>query len=204
MKSFIGLTLLALIISSCSGGHDHDHHDHDHTHTESHAHHDHSHHDHDHEHHHGDSERSDNLSPHVHGQMQLSIAVDGSNIYFQFGGSSDSLIGFEHEPKTEAEKKEWGQVQESWTTSALIELFSLEKSNCHVHSSVAEILPYGNHANIEIEGHIMCNTPLDGSTLELDLFSMYTGLQRVQLEVLTEEQAYSRRFTRPDKVSFEL
>lgn len=181
------LLAIALILTSCFS-HDHSHdHDHDHAHHHSHSDSDKDHHDHHHHHHSDGHHHHGSLGAHVHGHMNLSLAVDGKSLFFTLSGSSDGMLGIERKPETEQEKKQWAVIQQTWGRENLLDLFHFTRDlGCHVHGSEVELHIDGSHADIEIEGHIMCNQDITNTTLTSAFMAMYPGIEKLRVDVLPD------------------
>ena len=198
------LLLSLLIFQACDS--DHDHHDHkDHDHKEhDHAHHKDTHsrsHDHDHGHH-----SSGSLAAHSHGELYLSMAVDDNELAFHLTGSSEALIGFEHDPKTEAQKSVFQALEEYWSSENILNVFDFSKNlNCHTHHSSVNLRTHGNHAEIDINGHIMCNQPIQEVVLSSDFMKNYENLLKLRVDVLpTNVAPFSRSFEKGQRIELEL
>lgn len=110
--------LLGLVCAACAPGalaqddHDHAHHGsaHDHDHDDHHQAADHADHDHDqgHDHDHDQGEGEDDAlaaggAPHVHGHAELLMALDGQALFVEFRSPLWNILGFEHQPRTQAQ-----------------------------------------------------------------------------------------------------
>lgn len=58
--------------------------------------------------------------PHVHGLIQLDIAVEQDKMLVILKCPAESLIGFEYRPKTDEEKKIVQKVKTMWKKSFLL------------------------------------------------------------------------------------
>lgn len=203
MKRFLACAFI-LSITGCFS-HDHDSHDHTHDHSnhDHHAHHD------DHNgsgihHHHS----HDNLGAHVHGEMDMSIAVEGRNIFFEISGASDGMLGFEHEPKTEEQTEAWNSLRSYWSRSNTMDVFSFDQSiNCHGHSSEVQMLipEGGGHSNLLIQGQIMCNSDVSGLKLQSGFLDHFQRLHKLNIEVLADSvDPYTLTITSSDQFDFQL
>ena len=48
---------------------------------------------------------AENFAAHEHGVANLMLSQEGNEVMMELDGASDSLLGFEHQPKTEAEEQ---------------------------------------------------------------------------------------------------
>lgn len=75
---------------------------------------------------------------HDHGSAKLDIAVDGMNVVIEFESPAHDIYGFEHKPKSEAEKKKVADVNKKLVDEAA-SLFSLPSNlGCKVTSASVE------------------------------------------------------------------
>ncbi|MEM9938905.1 MAG: DUF2796 domain-containing protein [Pseudomonadota bacterium] len=168
----------------------HAHDDHDHDHDEDHAHegeHDHEdehahedgHDDHDHDHDHAGGEA------HVHGESDLLIAIEGENVSVSFESPLANLIGFEHEPKTDAESEAYNAMRDSLAESDTVLSFS-EAADCTHYSSETSIRRSGDHATLIADYEFTCSDVdalTDGTVLA---FAAFAGIESMDVVVVSE------------------
>ncbi len=91
-------------------------------------------------------------SAHVHGFASINLAIDGDELQIEFVSPAESIVGFEYEPSTAAERKAVADA------TALLrdpgKLFSLPASaGCKLHEVEAEQHTEGEHDAQDEHGH---------------------------------------------------
>ncbi|PMH42553.1 hypothetical protein BCU68_14030 [Vibrio sp. 10N.286.49.B3] len=90
---------------------------------------------------------------HVHGLVEFNIAQDGSDLLVEITAPGADVVGFEHAPKTDAEKEAISKV----TAKLLLanNLFTLSApANCTLtHKTVVNTLESGEHKHCDHEDH---------------------------------------------------
>lgn len=74
---------------------------------------------------------------HVHGVAQVFIAQEGNEVQWEFHSPAYNVLGFEHEPHSDAEKAALAQLNTHLTDMPLLLL-----ANCHEHAREVS-LPWG-------------------------------------------------------------
>ena len=67
------------------------------------------------------------LSAHLHGHVELNVAVDGKTLFVEVHSPSQSFLGFEHRPHTDQQKALWFSVKSQWEKKTS-ELFQIDSS----------------------------------------------------------------------------
>lgn len=132
---------------------------------------------------------------HVHGQVQVDVTVDGPLLSVRLEAPLDSLVGFEHRPRTAAQK------QAAQTALARIEdvpswLRPAAAAGCEVagrklDADALQPAPAGadqpaghaEHADLVAEIELRCATPAALKTLDLALFQAFPRIRRVDVRV---------------------
>jgi len=135
---------------------------------------------------------------HVHGVATLQIAVDGSTLHLNFSSPLDSLLGFEHQPRSE---KQIASVRHmSNQLRQADRMFQpTVAAGCTLKSSSLEspVLETGEHKAHDHEGHdhmdlkgeylFHCAKPNELHDLEVNLFSSFSGLRQLKIEAVTPQ-----------------
>ncbi len=120
---------------------------------------------------------------HDHGHAKLSIAIDNDLIGFDLEIPGDDVFGFEHPPKTDAEKKTVDDAMATLNGKAL-ELFVLPADlGCAAQAAKATRNQEGSHADVDATYKIKCAEPLAGAELKLGLFKVFSRLKEVKVQV---------------------
>lgn len=141
---------------------------------------------HDHKHHHHDHKNEgQNLAAHVHGEANMSIAIDQKIIAIEYNGPAETILGFEHEPKTDAEKKLLENAKNKWEKDFLT-LVSPDKSlNCKMTQSKFQLNVKDGHADIEAEAALSCDK--SATSIAINMIANYPRIKTLKLDVLTAE-----------------
>lgn len=83
--------------------------------------------------------QTSSLDAHVHGEAELMIAIENSNIEMQFVSPAANIYGFEHEPSTDEQLDAVARAEDVFSHTD--ELFVFEGANCGL-SEVELDLPY--------------------------------------------------------------
>jgi Protein of unknown function (DUF2796) len=148
---------------------------------------------------------------HVHGHIQLGVAVDGKHISVDIDTPLESLLGFEHAPRTSGEKKlaaEWAQ--------RLREGGSLLRFNPEAQCKLiqtdldAPVLGLGNkptspshhkddggHADLEGTWSFECSAPEALRSLELSFFKHSPHAQVMQVQWVKGNKQGKQTLKRP-------
>lgn len=154
--------------------------------------HSHSHHDHDH--------KGESLSAHVHGEVQLSLAVDGQQMALEIKSPAESLLGFEHRPKNEQQKTKWSELQASWKKNLWGIIEFPEDLKCTPNNQEIQMKADDGHADIEASALIDCQTNLASKEIKLIMMRQFASIKKLKVDVLPSNQsAYSREIIRSDK-----
>jgi hypothetical protein len=200
-RSILGVLVLVIALAA-TGCFSHKHDDH--------AHHDHGHHHHNHDHdldgsgiHHHDGP----LGAHVHGEMNLSLVVENNLLTYELSGAADGLLGFEHAPKTEEEQRAWANLRSYWSRERLLEIFQFNRDlNCHIHESdIQMLIPDKGHANLLLNGLIMCEKAVQDVRLTLSFHKDFQNLHKLSVEALPDGKSpMTREFKSSEQIEIQL
>lgn len=123
---------------------------------------------------------------HVHGSADVNMAFDGKKGKIEFHVPADSLFGFEHEAKSKKDKatKEAALKNLSEKINDMIVFDS--KLSCEVKMEIYEVIQKKNHADVEAEYGVHCQSPVAGSTITFDLQKVFPRLKKVKVNVLAD------------------
>ena len=150
-------------------------------------------HDHDHAHH-------DSLSAHEHGAAELDAALDGSTLEIELRSPAVNLVGFEHTPSSEADKRKiadarkqleqpnglFGLPAAAGCTLAETELESpLFEGEAHDDEHEHDGDHESQHSEIHAHYHFDCSTPRALQALDLQgLFKAFPGTHKIQAQLI--------------------
>ena len=152
-------------------------------------------HDHDHDHH-------DSLGAHEHGAAELDAALDGSMLEIELRSPAMNLVGFEHAPSSDADKRKIADARErleqpdalfglpaaagcklaeTELESPLFEGEAHDHGDEHEHDGDHE----SQHSEIHVHYHFDCATPQAIQALDLQaLFKAFPGTKKIQAQLI--------------------
>jgi hypothetical protein len=144
---------------------------------------------------------------HVHGVARLGVVVQDQAVSITFESPLQSLIGFEHWPTTPAQVAAANDLRTRMRTAR--ELFSFDAAaGCGLAKADAESAIFGPaasatsgaHADLDASFEFRCARPERLTQLEVGLFAVYPGLQRLDVEVVTDRGQFRRDLKRPSRM----
>lgn len=131
---------------------------------------------------------------HVHGQAELDIAIEESSIALMLVSPLDNILGFEHTPRTDAERKQADDAQKALaqgdrlfvidegagcTTEKISVPTLYEDAHNHGHSGHA-----GMHADAELTVQYRCASGHNVKVIDTAaLFDAFPRLQTLQVQL---------------------
>ena len=131
---------------------------------------------------------------HSHGVADLKIAAEGKKIAIEFESPADSIYGFEHTPKTEADKKKQAdglqRLKEKFSN-----LVGFDKSlGCVVKTESVEVLQgRGNHSEVRSKFEFECEKTVAGTEIKVDFSSEFPAIQTIRTQVVSGEKQQGLR-----------
>jgi len=127
-------------------------------------------------------------SAHVHGQAELSIAIEHNTVFLSFVAPAESLVGFEHQASSAAEIKKVTLLKQQLANSQSI--FKVVDGQCEVndkHLDMAMIEPsahagehhHNDHAEISVNYQLKCKQIENLSTITLSAFESFEYLKKI-------------------------
>ncbi len=144
---------------------------------------------------------------HVHGGGTLNIAFDGANGKAEFKAASEGILGFEHEAKSEKDKKALAkavsQFEQDFGKFVSIdstlgceftkELIGMQKDEDHDEDAAEDHKKKGEHSDFVANLNIKCSKPIKGSKLVVD-FSAFKHLKDLDITVLADDVQKSAEY----------
>lgn len=131
---------------------------------------------------------------HVHGVVKLDVAVQGATLSVQLEAPLDSLVGFEHRPRTDAQRQAAAAALRQLNDGAA--LFKPDAAagctltrtevNGDALQPAAPGSPApkdGGHADLDASYEFTCTTPAQLAGLEQALFSTFKRISRIEVQV---------------------
>lgn len=133
---------------------------------------------------------------HVHGVATLQLALDDSLLHLNLSSPLDSLLGFEHQPRTEKQKTAVRHMADQLhQAERLFQPTVAARCTLKTYSLESPVLETGKHKEHEHEGHehadldaefvFYCAKPNELRDLEVNLFTYFPGLLRLKTEAAT-------------------
>lgn len=132
--------------------------------------------------------------PHEHGALKLDVAIEGRKLVIAMEAPLDNLIGFEHAPRTDAERKAAAEVLARLRSPDKgTPLFAADAaarcalSKAEVQAPVlepgAKAAAKDEHADLDASYEFTCAQPGELRTLDVGLFEAYPRTRRIDVQV---------------------
>lgn len=141
-------------------------------------------------------------APHEHGIAALRVAIDGDLLQIEFASPLDNLVGFEHAPRTDKQRKALADAEN--TLNRFERLFVVPKAaGCELTGTELEH-PFGDHAGhdhehkhdqkdehkeehddhaeLSVTYTLRCAAPGALDTLQVKLFDAFPRTSRIRAE----------------------
>lgn len=132
--------------------------------------------DHDHDHDHGDEFEQHGV--HEHGNVTFNVALEGQQLIVELDAPADNVVGFEHAPRTDAEKARI-RDQAAWLQAGKELIAFSPAAACRFQEAKLDAPEWKegeSHAEYEVRLTYRCDQPQRLEWLQLSLLS---GLQEV-------------------------
>ena len=142
---------------------------------------------------------------HVHGLVNVNVAVEGATLTLQVEAPLDSLVGFEHRPRTDAQRlaaqaavKQMNDAA-SWAKPDAAAQCTLAKTE--VNAEALEPAKPGvkdnTHADLDATVTFTCKAPEKLAALDLGLFDAFKRIERITVQVATTKGQSKQTLRRP-------
>ena len=131
---------------------------------------------------------------HIHGTAELSVVVDADSLLLELTTPAANLVGFEHPPRTDAERSAVDQARSTLEDGAALFVPNAE-AECVQISHLARLdlgsAPDHDHGDEEVhadahgEWAFTCAKPVLLSQLDVRLFEHFPGKERLRVELAT-------------------
>lgn len=148
-------------------------------------------------------------SAHVHGLIQLDVAIDAKTLTVQIEAPLDSLLGFEHRPRT-AEQKQAAdtllkQMNDSATlirpeSAALCKPTKVSVESEALQSTKPADEKDGEHADLDASYEFTCEQPDKLTFIEIGFFDAFKRIQKIQVQVAGPKGQLKQTLKRPAKM----
>jgi hypothetical protein len=126
---------------------------------------------------------------HQHGVGRLEVALDGGALRIALDSPADSFLGFEHAPRTDAQRQTVARVEQQLRQPA--QLFTpAGGAACQAETPRTEIKlpPPGSretHSEIEAEWGWQCAQPAALGHVDVGLFKAFPRLKELRVRIVT-------------------
>jgi hypothetical protein len=137
----------------------------------------------------GAAARGGHHHAHQHGVATLQVSLEGGRLQIALESPADSVVGFEHAPRTETQKASVARAEARLKQPA--ELFALPAAaECRPEPARVEMrLPAPGstdvHSEIEAEWRWTCAKPEALAWVDVQLFKAFSRLKQLRAEVVT-------------------
>ncbi|MDB5770027.1 MAG: hypothetical protein JWM42_401 [Burkholderia sp.] len=130
-------------------------------------------------------------SAHVHGAARMQVAVEGNTLELELISPLDSLLGFEHAPRNEQQRKSVQAMSEKFRKPETL-IVPTAAARCtsgpaHVTSPFTDASnskQEDSHAELEAVITFQCASPSALKGLEVRLFEAFPHLHRLQVQMV--------------------
>ena len=141
---------------------------------------------------------------HVHGVAEINIAVEGTKAAVEFRAPAESVMGFEHEAKSESDKKKRDAALEQLRAKGGQMVVFDPKLGCKSSDMKTAIVEAkgdstkaqagkdahkdqkksGEHREVHGTFSVACDKPLAGSRVKFGVHKVYRDIQEIKVQVL--------------------
>ena len=126
---------------------------------------------------------------HAHGKGELELLVDGQTVQGVFRTPMDSLLGFEHSPKTDAQRNAVDSLRKRLANPAAVLSPNPEAQCTAKHQEATSTLFTGavksGHSDLEYRFTFVCAQPEKLTALELVALKDFKRLTEVRVQLVT-------------------
>lgn len=151
---------------------------------------------------------------HVHGLVRLDVAVDGKTLTLQLEAPLDSVLGFEHRPRTTAQRQAGDALLRRMEDAASlfrpeaaamctptrtrVDSQALQSKALQSRNAAAD--KEDEHADIEVSIEFSCLHPDQLTSVEVGLFDAFKRIQRIEVQVVGAKGQSKQTLNRPQKL----
>ena len=145
---------------------------------------------------------------HEHGAVKLDIGVEPGKITVQMESPLDNLVGFERAPRNDAERKKVdAAVARLKAADTLFKIDPAAGCTLATVTLASAVLKLGTpdpaekaeegHADLDGDFEFTCTDTARAGFIELGLFSSFSGMQRIDVQVAALKGQAKRTLKRP-------
>lgn len=141
---------------------------------------------------------------HVHGNAEMQVVVDGDAVEIALQSPLNSLVGFEHAPRNEKQRKALQAMEQRFHSPALL---FVPTAAAQCQSQPVELItpfkleatsksqPQNEHAELEASIRFQCANPAALKGMEVRLFEAFPKLHRIDVQMITGSGQAATRLT---------
>lgn len=143
---------------------------------------------------------------HVHGNAEMQVVVDGKQLVIDLQSPLDSLVGFEHAPRTEKQKQAIKAMDERFAAPATL-FVPTPEAKCTAEPGILN-LPFSAdgaankgkqdkdvHSELEATIRFQCEQPAELKGMEVRLFDAFTRMHRLEVQAVSPRGQSAARLT---------
>ncbi|MBO9650632.1 MAG: DUF2796 domain-containing protein [Variovorax sp.] len=145
---------------------------------------------------------------HVHGQIKLDVVVEGPTVVIEMESPLDNFTGFEHAPRTDAEKKAAETVIAQ--LRAADQIFRIDPvANCKLGPVTlrspalgldkTEGEPSEGHADLDGTFAFNCTNAGAAKFIDVGLFTAFKGPRQIEAQIAAPQGQFKRSLKRPNE-----
>jgi Protein of unknown function (DUF2796) len=143
---------------------------------------------------------------HEHGVVKLDVAVEGSRVVIEIDSPLDNLLGFEHAPRSDAEREKAEAMLKKLRDAP--QLFRIDgNAGCALGTVDLRSAPLqlgkkpaaanDTHGDLEGSFEFKCKAGAKAAFLEVGLFDAFPQIKRIDLQVATPKGQMKATLRRP-------
>jgi hypothetical protein len=148
--------------------------------------------------------------PHVHGLVNLDVALEGQTLTMTLQAPVDTLLGFEHRPRTPAQRQAADTMIKRMNEGASL-IRPNPAAKCTPAKSTVEAKALeaarpasgtleDGHADLDASFEFTCAQPDKLASIELSFFEAFQRIERIEVQVAGPRGQSKQTLQRPHKL----
>lgn len=144
------------------------------------------------------SQKKHQHKAHQHGQMTIQIVYENGHGHWELVVPMEVVVGFEHAPRNDKQKKQWENGIEQLRKSVFLQL----PEACQIKEKKDHVEQHGSHSEFFQTADFMCLEPIKERQITIDWDQLPKRLRMVHLEILSGNQAKTHTIKQTQQVPF--
>ena len=135
---------------------------------------------------------------HQHGVAEMNVAIDGNQLIIELKSPAANIVGFEHAPQDQAERKQVKQAMEQLKMAdkifqpsaaakcipdaAEVESELAQHDHGHQHR---ESIDKNSHAEFNASYTFSCQHIKQLTQMQVNLFSLFSGMEKIKTQIIS-------------------